>query len=124
MDFKKKSVLNIDLLSIAQETLISVLTTLLYGKETSILRIDMKIISDWFQSQKNTHPKVKYGVLYQRIDTSSEMPRLYQGAFDEKWNCLTARQIVSDQIDEEVKKVFGEEDLVVFDSSILPEAKH
>src|SRR5688572_24718299 len=101
----KKTILNIDLVNIAQDTLISSLTTIFYGKETILTNISMEILMTWFKSQKRNHTKVKYGAIYTTTDIASDSIRIYQGLFDDNWNCLVARQVTSEKIDDDVKKM-------------------
>lgn len=106
------------IVDIAQDTLTFAVSTVLWGRETILPQINMDVISKWFQAQMRSRPGGKYGVLYAKIDVSSDSPRLYQGLFDSDWKCIAARQIVSDQIDKEIIKLLEDHDLVVFDPSL------
>lgn len=116
MDTKKKPrLLDLNFLNLSQDLVHSLVSTVLWGKETPLPEINLIVITDWFQSQKESHPKGKYGVLHYKTDISTNSIRLYQALFDPQWKCLVARHITSDQIDVKVNQLFEGEDLVIFD---------
>ena len=116
----KWSIPDFDVFKAILETVRSSVDAAVWGKESAVSQVNLKIIYDWFKIQKRSHPRGRYGALYTKSDLSSGVPRLYQALFDSDWRCLVARQIVSSNIDEQVKEMIGDKNLILFDPKFRP----